>query len=136
MVDLKQLHYAVTLAKHRNFARAAAALDMSQPALSRSISGLEAELGVQLFTRGARGAEPTPFGERFLLRAALLLREAGELEREVRLIQGAETGSLRVGAGPYPAGATRACRSISASTTGVRWSTGFCSRGWTSRSSS
>lgn len=103
MVDLKQLHYAVTLAKHRNFARAAAALDMSQPALSRSISGLEAELGVQLFTRGARGAEPTPFGERFLLRAALLLREAGELEREVRLIQGAETGSLRVGAGPYPA---------------------------------
>ena len=103
MVDLKQLHYAVTLAKHRNFARAAEALDMSQPALSRSISGMEGELGVQLFTRGARGAEPTPFGERFLLRAALLLREAGELEREVRLIQGAETGSLRVGAGPYPA---------------------------------
>lgn len=103
MVDLKQLHYAVTLAKHRNFARAAEALDMSQPALSRSISGMEAELGVQLFTRSARGVEPTPVGERFLLRAALLLREAGELEREVRLIQGAETGSLRVGAGPYPA---------------------------------
>lgn len=103
MVDLKQLHYAVTLAKHRNFARAAEALDMSQPALSRSISGLEAELGVQLFTRGARGAEPTPVGERFLLRSALLLRDAGELEREVRLIQGAETGLLRVGGGPYAA---------------------------------
>jgi DNA-binding transcriptional LysR family regulator len=103
MIDLRQLHYAVTLAKHRSFARAAEALDMSQPALSRSISKTETELGVQLFTRSARGAEPTPFGERFLARAGLLLRDAGELERELQLMQGQETGSLRVGAGPYPA---------------------------------
>ena len=103
MLDLKQLHYAATLARHRNYARAAEALDMSQPALSRSISGLEANLGVQLFNRTYQGVEPTAFGERLLARGAELLTDAAELERELKLMLGLEIGVLRVGAGPYPA---------------------------------
>ena len=103
MLDLKHLHYAVTLAKYRNYARAAEALDISQPALSRSIAGLEAELGVQLFNRSSRGVEPTPFGERLLTRGSALLMDAAELERELTLMQGGEIGVLRVGAGPYAA---------------------------------
>jgi len=44
MLDLRLLHQALTLARHRNFARAAEALHMTQPALSRSIAGMEAAL--------------------------------------------------------------------------------------------
>ena len=45
MLDLKLLHQALMLERHRNFARAAEALHLTQPALSRSIAGLEAALG-------------------------------------------------------------------------------------------
>jgi DNA-binding transcriptional LysR family regulator len=103
VLDLKLVHYARTLAVHRNFARAAEALDISQPALSRSISRLEAGLGVQLFNRTAQGVEPTGFGERYLARGGELLDGAAELERELQLMQGVEAGVLRVAAGPYPA---------------------------------
>ena len=103
MLDLKHLHYAIALAKHRNYARAAEALDMSQPALSRSISGLEKALGVKLFDRTPRGVVPTAFGERLLTRGGALLTDAVELERELKLMQGLEAGVLKVGAGPYPA---------------------------------
>jgi DNA-binding transcriptional LysR family regulator len=102
VLDLKHLRYATTLARHRNYARAAEALDMSQPALSRSISGLEAALGVQLFNRTRRGVEPTAFGARLLSRGEVLLTNVAELERELKLMQGLEIGVLRVGAGPYP----------------------------------
>jgi DNA-binding transcriptional LysR family regulator len=103
MIDLKLLRHASTLARYRNFARAAEALDLSQPALSRSIAGLEAALGVQLFNRSRQGIEPTAFGERLLTRGAELLVNAAELERELKLMQGLETGVLRAGAGTYPA---------------------------------
>ena len=76
---------------------------MSQPALSRSIAGLEAALGIQLFNRTRQGVEPTAFGERLLARGSTLLTDAAELERELSLMQGLELGALRVGAGPYPA---------------------------------
>jgi DNA-binding transcriptional LysR family regulator len=103
VIDLRLLHHALTLARHRNFARAAEALDLSQPALSRSIAGLETALGVRLFDRTRQGVEPTAFGERLLTRGATLLTNAVELERELVLMQGLEIGVLRLGAGPYPA---------------------------------
>jgi DNA-binding transcriptional LysR family regulator len=102
VIDLKLLHHALTLARHRNFARAAEALDMSQPALSRSISGLEASLGVPLFNRTTQGVTPTAYGERYLGRGGRLLSDAAELERELKLMQGLDAGILRIGAGPYP----------------------------------
>jgi DNA-binding transcriptional LysR family regulator len=103
VIDLKLLRHALTLARHRNFARAAEALDLSQPALSRSIAGLETALGAQLFNRTRQGVVPTAFGERLLARGGSLLADAAELERELRLMRGLEAGVLRVGAGPYPA---------------------------------
>jgi len=103
VIDLKLLQHALTLARHRNFARAAEALDLSQPALSRSIARLEASLGVALFNRTRQGAEPTAFGERLLARGAALLTDAAELERELKLMQGLDVGVLQIGAGPYAA---------------------------------
>lgn len=103
MIDLKLLQHALSLARHRNFARAADALGLSQPALSRSIAGFEAALGVPLFNRTRQGVEPTAFGERLLARGGALLTDAAELERELKLMQGLDVGVLRVGAGPYAA---------------------------------
>lgn len=103
MLDLRLLHQALTLARHRNFARAAEALHMTQPALSRSIAGLEASLGEKLFNRTQQGVEPTSFGQMLLKRAQPLLDDATELERDFRLMRGLDLGELRVGAGAYPA---------------------------------
>lgn len=103
MIDLKLLRQAMVLAKHRNFARAAEALHVTQPALSRSIAGLEAAVGEKLFNRTKQGVEPTAFGELLLARGGSLLDGARELERSIALMRGLEVGELRVGAGPYPA---------------------------------
>lgn len=103
MIDLKLLRQAMVLAKHRNFARAAQALHVTQPALSRSIAGLEATVGEKLFNRTKQGVEPTAFGELVLARGGSLLEGARELERSIALMRGLDVGELRVGVGPYPA---------------------------------
>jgi DNA-binding transcriptional LysR family regulator len=103
MLDLRLLHQALTLARHRNFARAAQALHLTQPALSRSIAGLEATLGEKLFDRTHQGVEPTAFGQMLLARAHTLVDGANELERDFELMRGLHIGELRIGAGAYPA---------------------------------
>jgi DNA-binding transcriptional LysR family regulator len=103
MLDLKLLIQAMTLARHRNFARAAEALHLTQPALSRSIAGLEAALGEKLFDRTRQGVEPTSFGQMLLARAQPLIDDAAELERDFRLLRGLQIGELRIGVGAYAA---------------------------------
>jgi DNA-binding transcriptional LysR family regulator len=103
MLDLKLLHQALILARHRNFARAAESLHLTQPALSRSIAGLEASLGERLFDRTRLGVETTAFGRMLLARAQPLLDDAANLERDFNLLRGLQPGELRVGAGAYPA---------------------------------
>jgi len=103
VLDLRLLHQAITLASYRNYARAAQALHLTQPALSRSIAGLEERVGEKLFNRTSRGVEPTAFGKLLLSRGQALLDDATELEREFKLMRGLESGELRVGAGAYPA---------------------------------
>jgi DNA-binding transcriptional LysR family regulator len=103
MLDLRLLSHALALAEHGSFARAARAVHLSQPALSRSIQSLESQLGVILFERGQRGVRPTDAGQLVLNRARLLALQSEDLEREVGvLVKGGGVG-LRVACGPYPA---------------------------------
>lgn len=102
-LDLHALRHVLALARHGHYGRAAAALNITQPALSRSIAGLEHVLGVQLFERDRRGARLTNFGELLVTRGEVLISGAVELEEELLRQQGLETGQLRVGAGLYPA---------------------------------
>ncbi|MDB5771528.1 MAG: LysR family transcriptional regulator [Burkholderia sp.] len=68
-VDFNNLQAFIVVARERSFTRAAAQLGVSQSALSHTIRGLEAKLGVRLLARTTRGVSPTEAGERLLLNA-------------------------------------------------------------------
>ena len=102
-MDTRQLQHFLALLEHGNFARAADAVHLSQPAFSRSIQQLEQQLGVSLFDRGRHGATATVYARAALphVRALFAAREA--LLQEIQAVQGLETGTLAIGTGPYPA---------------------------------
>ncbi|MGI5501688.1 LysR family transcriptional regulator [Lentzea sp. CA-135723] len=82
-LDLRKLRYFVAVAEHLNFGRAAEALHIAQPVLSRQIRALEAELGAQLFDRSSSGTVLTDAGARLLDDARPLLAQASALLRRV-----------------------------------------------------
>jgi len=100
-IKLHLLRQAQALKAHGSFSRAAAALNLSQPALSQGIKELEEQVGLQLFVRSRSGLELTDFGRVFMQHAEELVAGAADLEREVALAKGLATGELSVGAGPY-----------------------------------
>lgn len=103
MINHRQLQHVLLLAEYRNFTRAAQKANLSQSAFSRSIRTLETYLGVALFERAPGSVQPTPFGEALLRRARSILAEADDLEREILLMRGLETGSFSVSLGVFPA---------------------------------
>jgi DNA-binding transcriptional LysR family regulator len=104
MIEIRHLMHAVKLAEHRNFARAAKSLHMSQPALTRSIQMLEERMGELLFERKTSGVEPTDIGQLLLRRAKAILGQADDLMREVGNMGTGKQEEIRIAAGPYPAG--------------------------------
>lgn len=80
------------------FSRAAAALRLSQPAVSRAVAVLEREVGVPLLERGARGIRLTEAGSALHDRARELFAVERTAEEELRALRGLERGVLRVGA--------------------------------------
>ncbi|CAD5106913.1 LysR family transcriptional regulator [Zestomonas carbonaria] len=103
MNDLRQLRHFVAVAEHGHFARAAAAVHLSQPALSRSIQALEAGLGCRLFDRGTRHVVLTAHGQLVLEHARRLLAGSRSLQNAVNQLGNLEAGELCLGAGPFPA---------------------------------
>lgn len=97
MLNLKPLHHFVLVAEEGSFLRAAERANITQPALSNSIRGLEESLGVQLFERQQRPAKITPTGQDLLRSARKLLFEARNLDQEVANLKTGQAGHLRVG---------------------------------------
>jgi len=95
-VDLRKLRYFVAVAEHLHFGRAAEALHIAQPVLSRQIRALEDELKAQLFVRDKRATELTPAGQQLLADAGPLLASADALRlRVTRATRG--QGSFTIG---------------------------------------
>lgn len=100
-IDLKLLQYAVTLSRHRHFGRAAAALGVSQPTLSRNIAALEKQLGMRVFERSHRDVVATPAGDDVLKMADELVARAEAISQRLELVRDGRGGRLRVVAGTY-----------------------------------
>ncbi len=101
-MTLVQLRHLLSLARTGSFSQSAAALFLTQPALSRSIRALEAELGQPLFDRIGRSSELTPFGREAVERARELVLGADELRDTGRRTGEGQAGVLRIGMGSGP----------------------------------
>lgn len=99
-IDPRHLANLLAIATHGSFNRAAAALNISQPALSKSIALLEHRLGAAVFDRTRRGSTLTVAGEILLRRARALERLIGDAESEVHMNALGVEGPLRIGATP------------------------------------
>jgi DNA-binding transcriptional LysR family regulator len=101
-MTLVQLRHLISLAQTGSFSQSAAALFLTQPALSRSIRALENELGQPLFDRIGRRSELTPFGRGAVERARELVLASDDLRDSGRLVADAQEGVLRIGMGSGP----------------------------------
>lgn len=99
-MDLKQLEYFVRVAEMGSFTRAAMALDVAQPALSRQIRLLEVELRQNLLTRNGRGAVPTEAGKLLLEHGRGILHQVSLTLEELGAARGALAGHVSVGLPP------------------------------------
>jgi len=99
-MNLRHLRAFASIADAGGFARAATRLNLSQPALSRQIHALEAELGVPLFDRVGRRIRLTAEGEDLLKRSRRLLAEVESLGERARALRSGQTGVLRIGTTP------------------------------------
>ena len=94
------LRHFLGIIEHKGFTAAAAELNISQPALTKSIHQLEEVLGVELFERLPTGVVPTRFGEILARRARLMELEYRHAIVEIQAIKGGNEGTVNVGAGP------------------------------------
>ncbi|MHB8293885.1 MAG: LysR family transcriptional regulator [Acidimicrobiales bacterium] len=97
-MDLLQLRYFQAVARHEHVSRAATELHVAQPAISRTIARLEAELGVPLFDRRGRRVALNRFGAAFLARVERALGELDDGRRELDDAAGLAHGSVAVAA--------------------------------------
>jgi LysR family transcriptional regulator, cyn operon transcriptional activator len=100
-MNLRYLRTFVAVVDDGGVARAAAKLNLSQPAASRQINALEAELGVLLFDRIRRHLQLTSEGKDLLWRSRRLLTEAASLGERANALKSGEAGVVRVGAPPH-----------------------------------
>ncbi len=111
-MELRDLEYFGVIAEHANMRRAAQALGVTPPALSKSVRRLEATLEARLLRRTGRGVELTPFGVALADQARRLRRTLADITREASDLTRGRAGHLRIGAGPtdcelLPAACTR-----------------------------
>lgn len=94
---LRQLQYFVAVAEHGTVSHAAQALSISQSAVTEAVKELEADLGVRLFDRHARGLALTHRGQQFLRHATAILADVSAARRAFDSDQAALEGSLALG---------------------------------------
>ena len=97
---LSQIRDFVAVIQSGSLRAAAAAVGVSQPALSKSIRQLEEELHVRLLQRNSRGAAPTPAGKAFLARAQVVQAELRKAGDDLEAFRGGSRGSVAMGVPP------------------------------------
>lgn len=105
MISLKQIHYALAVARHLHFKRAADACNISQSALSTALAEMEKQLGFQVFERDNRKVLVTPLGKQVLERAQSIALEVDDLQKLANAQQNLLSTEMSLGViptiGPY-----------------------------------
>src|SRR5918992_30867 len=97
MLDLAKLATLRAVLEHGSFSAAANALSLTQPAVSRQVSLLERQLGVQLVRRTQRGVHPTEAGRVLTEHAEAILGRLALAEAQVAELSGLRRGPVRLG---------------------------------------
>ena len=96
-MELRQLRYFLRVADFKSFSRAALAVRIAQPALSRHIRKLEEEMGVALFYRDGRGAVLTEQGQRYYEKVTDILQQLDQAGAELQSDYDMPTGEVALG---------------------------------------
>ncbi|AJQ46219.1 MULTISPECIES: transcriptional regulator CynR [Pseudomonas] len=96
----RHIQYFLAVAEHLSFTKAAAALHVSQPALSQQVRQLEESLGAQLFDRSGRTTRLTDAGDVYLLYARRAYQELREAKNAIHDVSDLSRGSLRIAVTP------------------------------------
>ncbi len=96
-LKLRHMQLFVALDEHRNINRAAASLNMSQPAASKLLSDLEHLLGVSVFERQSRGVRPNWYGEILIRHSRTVLAELSQAGEELSALHHGRGGTVSLG---------------------------------------
>jgi LysR family transcriptional regulator, nitrogen assimilation regulatory protein len=99
-MDLKQIEYFLRVAELGSFTKAAQALNVAQPALSRQVRLLEVELRQNLLIRNGRGATPTEAGKLLLEHGRGILHQVERAREELGRVRGSLAGRVAIGLPP------------------------------------
>ena len=97
MITLRQIQFALAVARHRHFKRAAEECNISQSALSLGIAEMEKNLGVTIFERNNKQVIITPIGEELLARAQQIYLDTQQLVERAHAGQGQLGFGMRIG---------------------------------------
>lgn len=99
-LDLRQLTYLLEIAKHMNFTKAAEALHLSQPTLSKMVKNIEEELGVSLFDRSGKYVQLTDSGEIAVQQIQVIVQAVQDLHHLLDDVSNLKKGTITIGLPP------------------------------------
>ncbi|MDE1180460.1 LysR substrate-binding domain-containing protein [Paraburkholderia sp.] len=99
-MKLHQLRSLIAVAENGSIHEASRALHITQPAVSKSLSDLETELGAPLFVRSAKGAQLTPYGQSLIRHARAIEQELRHAHEDIATLLGVARGTVTVGVTP------------------------------------
>src|SRR4051812_29333359 len=99
-MDHRQLEIFLVTAERLNLSRAAEALDITQPGLSKSLQRLQSDLGIKLYQRQGRGIALTEAGRALLKHGRQIEAQMLQARTELNGIARGVVGHVRIGAGP------------------------------------
>lgn len=99
-LKLSDIRVLLAVVRAGSMSKAAAALNTTQSAISRTIADLENAIGVRLLDRSSQGVEPTSSGHALLKRGIIAFNELEQGLEEIKFLNDPAAGELRIGAGP------------------------------------
>ena len=98
-MKLRDLHILIAVAQAGSMNKAAVVLNMTQPAVSRSIAELERALGVRLLDRNAQGVSPTAYGRALLDGGTAVFDDLHQAVKKIEFLADPAAGEVRIGSG-------------------------------------